>query len=98
MLRVGGRDGRRLATVCSFRSGSCPINSAKLKFSGGIVVIPVSNVTCSPVSTPPETCTGAGVTVTVSPNIVRGQQPAGQIWLLNQLAGTVNTDGSINVS
>jgi hypothetical protein len=73
-------------------------NSAKLKFSGGIGVIPVSNVTCSPVSTPPDTCTGTGVTVTVSPNIVRGQQPAGQIWLLNQLAGTVNTDGSINVS
>jgi hypothetical protein len=73
-------------------------NSAKLQFSGGIGVIPVSNVTCSPVTTTPETCTGTGLTVTVTANIVRGQQPGGQIWLLNQLAGTVNTDGSINVS
>jgi hypothetical protein len=77
-------------------------NSAKIQFSGGIGVIPISNVTCSPVvtTTPPtpETCTGSGLTVAVTPNTVRGQPPAGQIWLLNNLAGTVNTDGSINVS
>jgi hypothetical protein len=34
----------------------------------------------------------------VTQNTVRGQAPAGQIWLLNQLDATVNADGSINVS
>jgi hypothetical protein len=71
-------------------------NSNKLKFSGGIGAIPVSSVSCVPAATP---CVMPPATsLTVTQNTVRGQAPAGQIWLLNTLDATVNTDGSINVS
>jgi len=79
-------------------------NSSKLKFSGGIGVIPVSNVTGCPTSKPPTvpppcvTSTATTPPVEVVLNYVRGQPPAGQIWVLNQLDATVNADGSINVS
>jgi hypothetical protein len=56
-----------------------------VRFDGGIGVIPVSNVTVN-----------AGVT-TVTPNSVRGVNPAGQIWTIAALKADVGTDGSIRV-
>ena len=63
-------------------------NKPSLTFNRGIGVDPV---TC-PSGT---TCAGAG---TVVLNVVRGQQPGGQIWTINKLKATVNPDGSIQVS
>jgi hypothetical protein len=63
-----------------------------LKFSGGIGVIPVSSVgncTANPCVTGPP--------VTINRNIVRGVQPAGQIWVINKLNANVSANGSITV-
>jgi hypothetical protein len=38
-----------------------------------------------------------GPTVTVSQNVVRGQQAAGQIWVIDDLYGQVSANGSITV-
>jgi hypothetical protein len=57
------------------------------KFKGGIGVHAVSNVTVA--GTPP--------VVTVNRNIVRGVQPAGQIWVIRDLEAEVNTNGQIEV-
>jgi hypothetical protein len=57
-----------------------------VKFEGGIGVIPVAS---SP---------GQAATATVvNRNIVRGVQPAGQIWVINDLRATVKTGGDIHV-
>jgi len=52
-----------------------------LRFDGGIGVIPVSNVTLN-----------ADGSVTVSRNIVRGVNPAGQIWVIDALRAEVGGD------
>jgi len=64
-----------------------------LKFKRGIGVIPVSSVTCVPSATPCVT----GPAVTVNQNVVRGQQPAGQIWVIDELDAQVQTTGNITV-
>ena len=56
------------------------------KFKGGIGVIPVS-------SAPGPAPTAA----VVNRNIVRGVQPPGQIWVIEDLRGDVKADGSIRV-
>jgi hypothetical protein len=56
------------------------------RFKGGIGVIPVSS--------------GVGMGATaevVNRNIVRGVQPAGQIWVIRKLEATVTTNGAIEV-
>ena len=56
------------------------------KFEGGIGVIPVSS--------------GVGTETTatvVNRNIVRGVQPAGQIWVIRKLEAEVTTNGAIKV-
>ncbi len=56
------------------------------RFKGGIGVIPVSS--------------GVGLAATavvVNRNIVRGVQPAGQIWVIHKLDAKVGTDGHITV-
>ena len=56
------------------------------KFQGGIGVIPVSS--------------GQGTAATatvVNRNIVRGVQPPGQIWVIEDLRADVKTDGRITV-
>jgi hypothetical protein len=70
-------------------------DDASLSFKGGIGVIPVSSVTCVPSATP--CVTGPTVTVTVNQNVVRGQQPAGQIWVIDELDAQVSADGNIAV-
>jgi hypothetical protein len=57
-----------------------------VRFDGGIGVIPVSNVAVA--------ATGA---VTVTRNIVRDANPAGQIWVIDALKADVDTDGRIRV-
>ena len=56
-----------------------------VRFKGGIGVHPVSNVTVT-----------AGTT-TVSANTVRGVNPAGQIWVIDNLDAKVKTNGDIKV-
>jgi len=70
-------------------------DDTSLKFKGGIGVIPVSSVTCVPSATP--CVTGPTVTVTVNQNVVRGQQPAGQIWVIDELDAQVSANGNITV-
>jgi hypothetical protein len=59
-----------------------------VKFKGGIGVIPISNVTV-------DATTGA---ITVTRNIVRGVNPAGQIWRIADLDATIKTNGDISVT
>jgi hypothetical protein len=68
-------------------------DDASLKFNRGVGVIPVSSVTCVPSATPCVT----GPTVTVNQNVVRGQQPAGQIWVIDDLDAEVSANGNITV-
>jgi hypothetical protein len=58
------------------------------RFEGGIGVIPVSNVVVT-ADVPPATV--------VTRNIVRGVQPAGQIWVIRKLDAEVKTNGEIKV-
>jgi hypothetical protein len=66
-----------------------------LTFKGGIGVIPVSSVSCVPAATP--CVAGPQTTVTINQNIVRGVQPAGQIWVISDLTAKVSSNGSITV-
>jgi hypothetical protein len=56
-----------------------------LRFDGGIGVDPISNVVVT------------GATTTVSPNVVRGISPSGQIWRIADLDANVNEEGRIRV-
>jgi hypothetical protein len=61
-------------------------NDTLAKFDGGIGVIPISS--------------GQGTdatATTVTRNIVRGVQPAGQIWVIDDLEAEVTTNGHIKV-
>ena len=58
-----------------------------VSFKGGIGVHPVSNVTVA----------GSPPVVTVAANIVRGVNPAGQIWVIDNLDAKVKTNGDIKV-
>jgi hypothetical protein len=62
-----------------------------VKFKGGIGVHPVSNVTVTLSGDPPVQV------VTVNQNIVRGVNPAGQLWVIDKLDAKVKTNGDIKV-
>jgi hypothetical protein len=79
-----------VGVVCSLPAAA---DGTDLKFKGGIGVIPVSAVTGCPTAPPCVT----GSPVTVVQNIVRGVQPPGQIWVINDLDAKVSTNGSIKV-
>jgi hypothetical protein len=64
-------------------------DNGSLTFSRGVGVDPI---TCPAM---PAVCAGVG---TVVLNVVRGQQPGGQIWTINKLQATVNTNGKVQVS
>ena len=71
---------------------SLPAAAAELIFKGGIGVIPVSSgVAVAP--TPPT----ALVVESVNRNIVRNVQPAGQIWVIDELDAQVSATGNITV-
>jgi hypothetical protein len=81
-----------LGVVFSLRAAA---DDSILKFNRGIGAIPVSSVTCVPSATP--CVTGPAVTVTVNQNVVRGQQPAGQIWVIDDVDAQVSANGTITV-
>jgi hypothetical protein len=56
-----------------------------VRFDHGIGVDPISNVVVN------------GTTTTVTPNVVRGISPAGQIWRIADLDANIATDGRIRV-
>ena len=65
---------------------SASADDSLVKFQGGIGVIPVSSAP------------GPAPTATVvNRNIVRGVQPAGQTWVIEDLRADVKADGSIRV-
>jgi hypothetical protein len=83
------------ALVCVMFVGvvfSQPAAADELRFKGGIGVHPVS----SGVAVPP-TLPTAQVVESVNRNIVRGVQPAGQIWVIDKLDATVSANGRIKV-
>jgi hypothetical protein len=83
------------ALVCAMFVGvvfSQPAAADELRFKGGIGVHPVS----SGVAVPP-TLPTAQVVESVNRNIVRGVQPAGQIWVIDKLDATVSANGRIKV-
>lgn len=75
-----------LAPLATF--GNDKHDDSLVRFKGGIGVDPVSNVVVS-ATIPPVT--------TVTPNIVRGVSPAGQIWRIAELRAEVSYDGRIRV-
>jgi len=79
--------GLALAAVVAVPLAAAQGSRALAKFDGGIGVIPVSNVTVS----------ADGLTVTVSRNTVRGVLPAGQLWVIERLTGSVDEDGGISI-
>ena len=64
-------------------------NNTLVKFKGGIGVHPVSNVT---------TVVGPPLAVTVNQNIVRGVNPAGQLWTIRDLDAKIKSNGDIKVT
>jgi hypothetical protein len=70
-------------------------DDTSLSFNRGIGVIPVSSVTCVPSATP--CVTGSTTVVTVSQNEVRGQQPGGEPWVIDELDAQVSANGNITV-
>src|SRR5262245_2984744 len=60
-----------------------------VRFEGGVGVHPVSNVS--------GTANADGSFPNVTRNIVRGVNPAGQIWVIADLSADIKTDGQIRV-
>jgi hypothetical protein len=82
------------ALACTMFLGvvfSQPAAADELIFHGGIGVIPVSSFT-------PATPTDPDPDGVINRNIVRGVQPAGQIWVIDQLEASVSANGRINVN
>jgi hypothetical protein len=72
-----------IATLSAFGYGKR--ENTLVKFDGAIGADPVSNVVVN------------GTTTTVTPNVVRGIAPPGQIWRIADLDANVNMDGRIRV-
>src|SRR5215467_10970698 len=83
------------ALVCAMFVGvvfSQPAAADELSFKGVIGVHPVSSGVAGPPTLPT-----AQVVESVNRNIVRGVQPAGQIWVIDKLDATVSANGPIKV-
>ena len=78
--------------VLAVASAAAQTDFTRWTFKGGIGVIPVS----AGVAVPPTLATAA-VVESVSRNIVRGVQPAGQIWVIDELDARVSANGRITV-
>jgi len=63
-----------------------------VRFKGGIGVHPVSNVSGTATNPPTNT-----IFPEVTRNVVRGVNPAGQIWVIEDLDARVKTNGDIKV-
>jgi hypothetical protein len=73
--------------LAGFFASSLLADDTLVKFKGGIGVHPVSNVTVA----------GSPPVVTVTGNVVRGVNPAGQLWVIDKLDAKVKTNGDIKV-
>lgn len=73
-----------LALLAVASPGTALADRSFLEFDGGIGVIPVSNVNVA-----------ADGAVTVNRNIVRGVNPAGQIWVIEDFEAKISRDGEI---
>jgi hypothetical protein len=72
--------------LVGFLVPSAMADDTLVRFNGGIGVIPVSSGV------------GTGATATeVNRNIVRGVQPAGQVWTIRNLDAKIKTNGDIDV-
>src|SRR6187399_549502 len=80
--------GIALVAFVFFAASAIADDDTLVRFNGGIGVHPVSNVAV---------VTGPPLVVTVSQNIVRGVNPAGQIWVIDKLDAKVKTNGDIKV-
>ena len=78
-----------MAAMASIAAQTDPV---RLRFKGGIGVIPVSSGVLDN-----GTATTALVAPSVTRNIVRGVQPAGQIWVIDDLDAKVRANGRITV-
>jgi hypothetical protein len=74
-----------LATATFVLPATAADGDTLAKFKGGVGVIPISNVT------------GSAPDLIVSSNVVRGVNPAGQIWVIDKLDARVRTNGDISV-
>ena len=72
-----------VAVVALSAFGNTFRENVLVRFSGAIGADPVSNVTVN------------GTVTTVTPNVVRGVNPPGQIWRIADLNAVVTTDGRI---
>jgi hypothetical protein len=84
MKKVLGVSFALVAVVALSAFGHGLRENVLVRFSGAIGADPVSNVTVT------------GITTTVSPNVVRGVNPPGQIWRIADLNAIVTTDGRIH--
>jgi hypothetical protein len=78
--------------ISAIVSTAAQTDVTRWRFKGGIGVIPVS----AGVAVTPTPGT-AQVVESVSRNIVRGVQPAGQIWVIDKLDARVRANGRITV-
>jgi hypothetical protein len=72
-----------LVIACFSMPASAADGDTLAKFKGGIGVIPVSSVTATGV---------------VNSNVVRGVNPAGQIWVIKTLEARVRTNGDVRIT
>src|SRR3989442_14469175 len=78
-----------VALVAKDSKDSKDSGDSLVKFEGGIGVHPVSNVS--------GTANADGSFPNVTRNVVRGVNPAGQIWVVAERRARVKADGSIRV-
>jgi hypothetical protein len=85
---------KRVALVALVLAAIAPLpvaaDDALVRFEGGIGVHPVSNVS--------GTANTDGSFPNVTRNVVRGINPAGQLWVIAELKAAVKMDGSIRVN
>jgi hypothetical protein len=90
--RIGVRTAVVSALLMSAIASTAAQDVTRWRFKGGIGVIPVSSGVLD---------NGAATTALVAPsvnrNIVRGVQPAGQIWVIDELDAKVRANGRITV-
>ncbi|MFL5042813.1 MAG: hypothetical protein ACJ8D0_23680, partial [Xanthobacteraceae bacterium] len=78
--------------ISAVASTAAQTDVTRLTFKGGIGVIPVSSGVLDNGN-----ATAAAVAPSVNRNIVRNVQPAGQIWVIDDLEAKVRADGVIAV-
>src|ERR1700750_1745835 len=79
-----------MVLIGGFFASAVVADDTLVRFRGGIGDIPVANVVAAQ-------ATPDGTFSDVARNIVRGVEPAGQIWVISALKADVKVDGRIHV-